>query len=59
MSLLKPPPPPLKNPAYATAQVNPNQTLTAKVFWAGAKPEPEPLFDENWYRGAFVKNLGK
>ena len=27
------------------AQVNPNQTWTAKIFWAGAKPEPEPLFE--------------
>ena len=28
-----------------SAQVNPNQTWTAKIFWAGAKPEPEPLFE--------------
>ena len=27
------------------AQVNPSQTWTAKIFWAGAKPEPEPLFE--------------
>ena len=27
------------------AQVNPNRTWTAKIFWAGAKPEPEPLFE--------------
>ena len=27
------------------APVNPNQTWTAKIFWAGAKPEPEPLFE--------------
>ena len=27
------------------AQVNPNQTWTAKIFWAGAKPEPESLFE--------------
>ena len=27
------------------AQVNPNQTWTAKIFWAWAKPEPEPLFE--------------
>ena len=27
------------------AQVNPNQTWTAKIFWAGAHPEPEPLFE--------------
>ena len=27
------------------AQMNPNQTWTAKIFWAGAKPEPEPLFE--------------
>ena len=27
------------------AQVNPNQTWTAKIFWAGTKPEPEPLFE--------------
>ena len=27
------------------AQVNPNQTWAAKIFWAGAKPEPEPLFE--------------
>ena len=27
------------------AQVNPNQTWTAKIFSEGAKPEPEPLFE--------------
>ena len=27
------------------AQVNPNQTWTAKIFWAEAKSEPEPLFE--------------
>ena len=27
------------------AQVNPNLTWTTKIFWAGAKPEPEPLFE--------------
>ena len=27
------------------AQVNPNQTWTAKIFWAETKPEPEPLFE--------------
>ena len=27
------------------AQVNPNQTWTAKTFWAGTKPEPESLFE--------------
>ena len=27
------------------AQVNPNRTWTAKIIWAGAKPEPEPLFE--------------
>ena len=25
--------------------MNPNQTWTAKIFWTGAKPEPEPLFE--------------
>ena len=27
------------------AQVNPNQTWIAKIFWAGAKSKPEPLFE--------------
>ena len=53
------------------AQVNPNQTWTAKIFWAGAKPEPEPLFETvrhpelNWliYTGylniRFIKTRSK
>ena len=28
------------------AQVHLNQTWTAKIYWAGAKPEPEPLFEK-------------
>jgi len=37
------------------AQVNPNQTCTAKIFWAGAKPEPESLFEMVRHPDLYIK----
>ena len=38
------------------APVNPNQTWTAKIFWAGTKPEPEPLFETVRHPGFYTSD---